>query len=369
VDGWEVVVKKGEFEADDLAIYIEIDSWVPHKVAPFLCKSTVPREYEGVEGERLKTVRLRGQISQGLLLPLVATLRKTKAEIGVEGDDLTELLGIRKWERPIPSHLSGQVRGNFPSFLPKTDQPRIQNLRDKDYLDPTVTWEVTEKLDGASCTIWFGKDGDFRVCSRNMDLKRDVANDFWRMAIRDGVEEKMKAHWVDMVNAYVGYDRYAVNYDGKVLYHRDLGKAYDNPADIQFVGYALQGELIGPGIQGNKYHVSLPEFYVFDVIVVTGVPGETAHRYLSPSYRKFLVERLGLKHVPVLVRHWTNSDNGNEGTFDLKELLAGAAGKSKLCNCEREGLVYKTSYVRPAGEVGRRSFKIINNKFLLKNDE
>lgn len=70
VDGWKVVVKKDEFKVGDLAVYLEIDSWVPHNLAPFLSKGQEPREYNGVKGERLRTVKLRGTTSQGLLLKL-----------------------------------------------------------------------------------------------------------------------------------------------------------------------------------------------------------------------------------------------------------------------------------------------------------
>lgn len=129
--GWPVVVKKGEFQVGDLAIYFEIDSWIPHELAPFLSKGKEPREYNGVKGERLKTVRLRGQLSQGLLLHISLKLNLdfsyhvTAFERGLqEGDDVTELLGIQKWEAPVPACLAGQVRGNFPSFLVKTDQER-----------------------------------------------------------------------------------------------------------------------------------------------------------------------------------------------------------------------------------------------------
>jgi RNA ligase (TIGR02306 family) len=72
VGGWKVVVKKGEFLVGESALYLEIDSWVPHELAPFLTKGDEAKEFEGVKGNRLRTVKLRGQISQGLLLPLAA---------------------------------------------------------------------------------------------------------------------------------------------------------------------------------------------------------------------------------------------------------------------------------------------------------
>lgn len=133
IDGWEVVVKKGDFKPGDHVIYLEIDSWVPTTVAPFLTKSgRVPREYNGVPGERLKTVRLRGQISQGLILnywnfpDVVNAFHKTRLVNHWDNNDfdVTEILGIQKWEPEINANLSGRAKGNFPYFIPKTDAER-----------------------------------------------------------------------------------------------------------------------------------------------------------------------------------------------------------------------------------------------------
>lgn len=300
VGGWTVVVKKGEFAVGDLAIYCEIDSWIPTELAPFLSKGKEPREYEGVKGERLRTVKLRGQLSQGLLLPCTD---------GIEGDDVSELLNIRKWEMQVPAQLAGQVKGNFPSLIPKTDQERVQNLVKEIAVavERGAEFEVTEKLEGSSMTCYvMNGGGEFGVCSRNLDLKRDENNTFWVVAIRDDIEEKM----------------------------REFGE-----------DFALQGELIGPGIQGNIYKLSKPEFYVFDVYNIT------AGKYLNPAERRALIDKMGLNHVPVL-----NTEYVLKHT--VEDLLACAEGKSTLFNTEREGIVFK--------EVnGGMTFKAISNKYLL----
>lgn len=108
VDGWRVVVKKNEFKVGDLALYLEIDSWVPHELAPFLSKGQEPRVYNGVKGERLRTIRLRGQVSQGLLLRVgerdyMYYVMKPDGQLVTvyEGDDVTEFLNIQKWEALI----------------------------------------------------------------------------------------------------------------------------------------------------------------------------------------------------------------------------------------------------------------------------
>ena len=100
VGGWTCVVKKGEYTAGDLAVYLEIDSWVPTELAPFLSKGKEPRVFDGIKGERLRTVKLRGQLSQGLLLPLEPTCTNIESEL-IEGLDVSLPLNIVKWEMPI----------------------------------------------------------------------------------------------------------------------------------------------------------------------------------------------------------------------------------------------------------------------------
>lgn len=317
VDGWKVVVKKGEFQIGDLAVYFEIDSWIPKAIAPFLNKG---RTYNEVEGERLRTVKLRKQISQGLLLPLSSVaerlgydgnwyLNAFYADYLVEGDDLTEYLQIQKYEKPLPGSLRGVVKGNFPSFLRKTDQERVQNIvRDLHrWEDEGAMWEVTEKLDGSSMTVYM-HEGVFGVCSRNYDLEETEGNTFWQVA------------------------------------HRDLDGFIPE-------GYAVQGELVGPGIQGNKYGLSAPDFYIFDVWNIQKA------EYLEPWARREFCKNRALNHVPVLEENFAVSS-------DVDGLLAMADGQSVIGNkSAREGLVFK-NVVNP-----NNSFKTISNSWLLKNEE
>jgi RNA ligase (TIGR02306 family) len=151
IGGWVVVIKKGEFRAGDLAVYLEIDSWVPHAVAPFLSKGQEPREFNGVKGERLRTVKLRGQVSQGLLLPIETAFpgsdrRFWWSQVNV---DISERLGIQKWEAPIPASLSGDVEGVFPTVVPKTDQERClsgETLIDTEYGKISIKDIVSNKM-------------------------------------------------------------------------------------------------------------------------------------------------------------------------------------------------------------------------------
>jgi RNA ligase (TIGR02306 family) len=304
VGGWWVVDVVGKYQVNDLVIFCEVDSWIPTELAPFLSKGKEPREYEGIKGERLRTVKLRGQLSQGLLLPWT---------VGGEGDDLSEALGIIKWEKPMNAQLAGMARGNFPSEIPKTDQERVQNLK-KEIETATadgLLFEVTEKLEGSSMTVYQIR-GEFGVCSRNLDLKETEGNSFWSVARRDDIEGKMKRldqHW----------------------------------------DFAIQGELIGPGIQGNIYKLTQPEFRVFDVYDIM------AGAYLDPAHRRALIATLGLKHVPVM---YVDKDLG---VGSVEEILQWAEAKSVMGDItgpEREGIVFK--------EVnGGMSFKAISNKYLL----
>lgn len=315
IGGWKVVVKKGEFNVGDRAVYCEIDSWIPTELAPFLSKGKEPRVFEGIRGERLRTVKLRGQLSQGLLLNLDLAIPQTNSF--AEGDDVSELLNIVKWEMPMNAQLAGMARGNFPSLIPKTDQERAQNMV-KEIVSANeagMRYEITEKLEGSSMTVYL-IDGEFGVCSRNLDLKETEGNAFWQVARRDGIEEKMR-----------------------------------NETDENW-DFAIQGELIGPGIQGNIYNLKEVEFRVFDVYDITN------GCYLNPLPRRELIDSMRLKHVPVLVSAGSLYDT--LGITDIPQLLKFAEGKSVMgmIGCEREGLVFKEIS-------GGMTFKVISNKYLL----
>ena len=314
VGGWTCVVKKGEFTVGDLAVYLEIDSWVPTELAPFLSKGKEPREFEGIKGERLRTVKLRGQLSQGLLLPLEPTCTNIESEL-FEDLDVSLPLGIIKWERPMNAQLAGMARGNFPSLIPKTDQERVQNLKSEiaQAAEDGLQFEVTEKLEGSSMTVYL-IDGVFGVCSRNLDLKETDDNTFWQVARRDGIEAKMRA---------------------------------STPGG----GFAIQGELIGPGIQGNIYKLSKPEFRVFDVYSISG------GYYLSPSNRREFINAMGLLHVPVFKSDFMLT---TETVADLLQMAEGKSVMGTITGPEREGIVFKQVN-------GGMTFKAISNKYLLKS--
>lgn len=142
VDGWQVVVAKNVgHKIGDIVVYCEIDSFIPVEPEFEFLRKTSYKKMEDKEGFRLKTVKLRGQVSQGLIIPLDDALNIIKRRNGglyfdpkQLGFDLTVLLGISKYEPPIPAQLAGIMKGIFPIFIRKTDEERIQNFADK-YLD------------------------------------------------------------------------------------------------------------------------------------------------------------------------------------------------------------------------------------------
>lgn len=312
VDGWSVVVaKEVGHKVGNLVVYCEIDSFLPiREEFEFLRKTSYKKLSDGTEGFRLKTIRLRGQLSQGLLLPIVV-LNPPDTNIYVtpfEGLDVTEMLGIVKYEPPMPAELAGKVKGNFPGFLRKTDEERIQNLvkEYETYKEYELGFYAAEKLDGSSATFYL-RDDQFGVCSRNLDLLETEGNTFWKVARELQLEEKLKS------------------------YGRNI---------------ALQGELIGEGIQGNPYQIkghTVRFFNIFDI--------DTQEYYGLPMFLATMEHTLKLETVPIL--------DGFELPDTVEEVLKIAEAKSVLNpNFNREGIVIRS--------IDRKiSFKAISNLFLL----
>ena len=328
VGGWQVVTRKGEFLKDQMAIFVEIDAWVPTELAPFLSKGKEPREHNGVKGEKLRTIRLRGVVSQGLLLPI----DKTEEQYFIssqpfegcpygsmvfveEGQDVSEVLGIQKYEPPVSAQLAGQTKGNFPSIFFKTDQERIQNLsRDlEEWISQGLEFEVTEKLEGSSMTCYLLEDGTFGVCSRNLDLKRDENNTFWATAIKLDIEGKMKAYFGEKPEKAV----------------------------------CLQGELIGEGIQKNIYGLKGHDFRVFDI-------QEAGGNYFKYIERWGALKTMQIKSAPFM---------GQTTCKPMQEMLDMSTGNSLLANTKREGVVWKCLTDSSI------AFKVLNNEYLLNSKD
>jgi RNA ligase (TIGR02306 family) len=308
IQGWRVVDQVGKYNVGDLVVFAEVDSFIPSTVAPFLTKpGHYPKTYQGVEGEKLRTIRLRKQLSQGLLLPL-SVLDHVESEL-FEGLDVSFPLGIVKWEPP-PEFTSADAKGNFPSFIIKTDQERVQSAFGEVSTHFDQSFEISEKIEGSSMTVYH-RDGEFGCCSRNLDLKRSDENTYWKMAVQSDLENKLKA----------------------------LGK-----------NIAIQGELCGPKICGNIYGHDVFYWFVFDVFDID------TFSYYTPAERRALTKELGLVDVPVLK---TEASLAGE---TCESLLTMADGYSVLgtTNTRREGLVFK------ANTADRLSFKAVSNLYLEK---
>lgn len=302
--GWQLVVKKGEFSVGDLCVYIEIDSILPDR----------PEfEFLRAKSNRIRTVRLRGQISQGVCFPL--SILPDSVEVA-EGLDVTTVLGIEKYEPPIPAQLSGIMKGGFPSFIPKTDETRVQILADLLEKYEGERCFITEKMDGSSVTYYWN-EGEFGVCSRNMELEKSVDNSFWKVAMDLDIEAKLK----------------------------QLGQHI-----------AIQGELIGEGIQSNKYKLKGQTVRFFNAFSISN------NQYLDYADFRKLLETLALPIVPVLEENFSL-------VSDINTLVDLSVGGSVLRKeTRREGIV-----IRPLKEqidqIGRVSFKVINPGFLLKYED
>lgn len=221
--GWSVVTRKGQYQAGDQAVIIFPDTLIPKKY--------LDPSYEGDEKIRLKTVKMRGQYSAGLLLPMQAVREYASLPdnfVFEDGDEVSVTLGIEKWVAPVSLSISGDIKGNFPTcIISKTDELNFRNdpealiearedsrFRNQDFI-------ATLKCDGSSGTFIF-KDGEFRVCSRNFELKETEGSVFWQIAKKYKLEE-------------------ALSFGGAEM--------------------ALQGEVCGPGIQGNP--MKLEELTLF----------------------------------------------------------------------------------------------------------
>lgn len=326
VRGWKVVVKKGEFVVGDLCVYCEIDSVMPQRPEFYFLQNS---------RFRIKTIKLRGQVSQGICFPISVALEAYKRDIeankndlpnGInlvikleQGLDVTELLGVTKYEPAIPAQLAGKVRGNFPSFLKKTDEERIQNMEWVlvEYKDKL--FYVTEKLDGTSFTAYYN-NGVFGVCSRNLDLFETEDNIHWKVARALKLEEKMK--------------KYGAN-------------------------VAFQGELLGEGIQKNKYRLKGQDVFFFNIFNID------TYQYFNYKMFTNRIFEMGLKTVPVI-----SPIIGFKLLSNVSEMLKYSEGKSQLNpNQEREGIVVRPYENIEHPKYGRISFKVISNKYLLKNED
>jgi RNA ligase (TIGR02306 family) len=306
--GWQCVVKKGEFKAGDLGVYFEVDSFLPEEGRyEFLRNSSYRDNVDNGKGLRIRTVKMRGQLSQGLLIPLAGF---PELEIFTEGGDLTEKLGVKKWYIPETSNPGGTIIGERPNGIPASDEIRLQSamelldqLRDKPYY-------ITTKMDGTSGIVYYinGKTG---CCSRNKEIKDEETALYWMPVYKYGLKEKFAKYGKNIV---------------------------------------LTGEICGPGIQKNKLRLTGLEWYVFDV------KDGDSNIYFPYDEAVKICEDFGVPIVPL-------EERGEKFSYSLETLLEKARGKYPS-GLDKEGIV-----VRYLDRPKAISFKVLNNDALLKEKD
>lgn len=305
--GWKVIVQKGLYKPGDLVIFVEPDTWVPHDVAPFLTKGE-PKFYNGVVGNRLRPVKMKGVLSVGLILPL--SLLKKEVQ---KGDDVTSDLGIQKWEKPIDVTIKGEPQDPMPYYIPKTDEINLQSkpelLDEFKKIDGDIY--ITEKIDGTSATFFY-YEAKFNVCSRNYIIKYGE-NAYWEIEKKYRIGDKLK------------YSKMEI---------------------------AIQGEIFGEKIQTNPLGIRGIDFMVFDIF---DVPGQ---KYLGFDEIVSICKELGLKTVPLIYEGEFKKD------WNIDYLVSMSSGCYANTNTQREGIVVRPKKYTFCDLIKRKlSMKVLNPNY------
>ena len=308
VMGWQCVAKKGEFREGDLGVYFEVDSFLPiDERYEFLRASSYRENKDNGIGFRIRTVKMRGQLSQGLLLPLEKFPELSGC---AEYDDVTEKLNVKKWYVPEIGAQGGTIIGDRPNGIPASDEIRVQSAPELIDQLKGKPYYITTKMDGTSGIVYF-IDGKTGCCSRNKEIKDEETALYWMPVYKYGLREKL----------------------GR------LGK-----------NLVLTGEICGPGIQKNRLRLNEVEWYVFDV------KDWDENKYLPYDEAVTTCAELGLSVVPL-------EERGDSFDYSLEQLLEKARGKYPS-GLDKEGIVVRDSNAPKA-----ISFKVLNNDALLKEKD
>ena len=318
--GWQCVVNKGQFQPMDPAVYFEVDSFLPVRPEFEFLRDSSYRETDVMgEGFRLRTMKFRGQISQGLLLPLDTFPQIPKdAEIG---EDVSEMLGVRKWEIEERISTGGTMIGTLPPDIPHTDETRVQAEPELIQDFAGLEYYISTKMDGSSHSIGLDSEG-FHVTGHNYEYKDDGNSPFYEFVKERKLEEKMRAF----------------------------------AAENGLLTFTIQGELCAPGIQNNRLKLTKPEWYVFTV-------RENGKR-VGLERMLEICRQLELKSVPI-------EEIGKDlpSKYSTVEALLARADGEYPKGGKKEGIV-----IRPTNPVycerisASLSMKVVSNKYLLKNE-
>lgn len=318
--GWQCVVNKGQFKEGDLCVYFEIDSFLPIKPEfEFLRKSSYRNTELMGEGFRLRTQRFRGQISQGLLLPITVFAELDSPNIG---DDVTEILGVRKFEIPEIANTSGTIIGELPGDIPHTDETRVQAMPELIESFKGFEYYISTKLDGSSHSIGINDTG-FHVTGHKAEFKNDGKSGFYNLVNKCGYQEKLEAFIKD--------------------------------SNIKTI--TIQGELCGPGIQKNRLGLTEPKWFAFNVMV-------NGKRVCLKDMLE-ICATLDIPTVPI-----EEIDNDLTTKYPTVDALLERADGFYDSGSRKEGIV-----IRPTSPVYCKligtdlSMKIVSNKYLIKNGD
>ena len=318
--GWQCVVNKGQFQPMDVGVYFEIDSFLPIRPEfEFMRTSSYKKTDIMGEGFKLRTMRFRGQISQGLLLPL-SSFPEIPADMEL-GADVTELLGVRKWEIEERATTGGTVIGNLPYDIPHTDETRVQENPELIKAFAGLEYYISTKMDGSSHFIGVDENG-FHVTGHNYEYKDDGSSSFYELVKARKYQEKVES------------------------FVKENGLST----------LTIQGELCAPGIQQNRLRLTKPEWYVFTV-------RENGKR-VGLKRMMEICEALGMEYVPI-------EEIGTDlpSKYPTVESLLDRADGEYPKGGKKEGIV-----IRPTEPVycplisASLSMKVVSNKYLLKNE-
>lgn len=322
VEGWKCVANKGQFKKGDLCVYFEIDSFLPIRPEfEFLRASSYKKTDFMGEGFRLKTKKFRGVLSQGLALPLsVFKDLPSEADIAV-GMDVTEWLGVKKWEIEEFTSTGGNVIGTLPYDVPRTDETRIQAEPELLQAFAGLEYYISTKLDGSSHSISVDENG-FHVTGHNYEYKNDDSSGFYALVNKKGYQAIV--------------ERFYKEKSLKTL--------------------TIQGEFCGPGIQKNPLRLKEPEWFVFTIRI-------NGHR-VGLETMTTLCTIFGMPMVPI-----EEVDKDLPSKYQTVEALLARADGNYETGGRKEGIVIRTTepiYNTTIG--GPLSIKVVSNKYLLKNE-
>lgn len=331
--GWQCVVQKGKFHAGDPCVYFEVDSFLPIRPEFEFLRSSSYRKSDLLgEGSRLKTMKFRGEISQGLVMTVsealtgeqIVSLRDSSGSIP-EGTDVTEMLGVRKWEVPEMATGQGTTIGSASTYIPITDEPRIQSYPELLKEFSGLNYYITTKLDGSSHSIMIDEDNNIHVCGHHFELKDDGTSAFYE--------------WL---------------------------KARNVPAKLRFAKEArglktlsVQGEWCGGGIQNNPLKLKSPNWFVFTV--------NEDRKRVGMNEMVAMTKMLDVDTVPI-----------QEIGHDLPVVYPTEAALLERCEQEVAHKIYPGTpegiVIRPVEPVysrtigGPLSMKVKSNRYLLKHE-